>query len=108
MPVDLLANICNKLVGQVEDENGGVLDGGANVRVGDNVGRQGDAWQILDVLVMLVDHLGELLRLVANRFVIVLGVFGDGHVFLIDPHLDLFLEDVFVCAGVLGKDFGNR
>ncbi|KAI6750939.1 hypothetical protein HG530_014389 [Fusarium avenaceum] len=42
--VDLLADVCDELVGEVEDEDGGVLDSVADVGVGDEIGGQSDAW----------------------------------------------------------------
>ena len=89
---------------QDEDENGGVLARVDEVGVGDDVGRQGDAGQVLDVLVERVEQLRELLRLrrELGARVVVAGLLGDGDLLLIDPHLYFLLEKGRVRGDVLG------
>lgn len=51
------------LVGDDKDEGVGALDGLCQVRLGDDVVPQVDPGEVLDVLVLVVDHLGELAAL---------------------------------------------
>lgn len=62
----LLAEVVDELVGKVEDEDCGVLDGGFDGGVGDDVFGQGDRRQVFDVFVDMVDEGGELLGLGAE------------------------------------------
>lgn len=63
MTLELVADIVDELMGQVEDENGRVLDGVVDGGVGDEVVGEGDAGEVFDVFVVVVDDAGELLGL---------------------------------------------
>ena len=95
---------------QDEDEYGRVLARIGEIGVRDDVGRQGDAGQVLDVLVERVEELGELLRLRGElgARVVVAGLLGDGHLLLVHPHVDALFEERRVCGDVLGDKLGHR
>ena len=105
--LDLPADVANELVGKVEDKDARVLDGVYQRGVGDNVVRQRDAREVLDVLVVCVDDMGELLGLLADRGIEVLGVLGEGDVLLVNPHLDILLEGIGVLGAVLSNELGH-
>lgn len=96
LALDGLARADDELMGQVEDQDGAVLDGIDQIRVGDEVGGQLDAGQVLDVLVLRVDDLGQ-----------VLGTLAIVDFLLKDPHLHGGLEDGGVGCGIFSHDFGN-
>ncbi|KAI7451852.1 Glycerol-3-phosphate dehydrogenase [Hortaea werneckii] len=104
-----IAGLGDELVGQVEDEDGGALDGVEQVRVGDDVVGQGDVGQVLDVLMEGVDEGGELLGLAGELVagVVVLAGLGDLVLLLEHPHLHLLFEDIIVLLAVLGHDLGD-
>lgn len=103
----LLERLVDELVRQVEDQDRGVFDGIAQVRVGDHVVRQRDPREVLDVLVDAVDDIRQLVCLVAEGLP-VRRVVWDGHVLFENPHLHLFFEDIGMLARVFGEDFGDR
>lgn len=105
------AELVDELVGQVEDQDGGVLDRGAEGGVGVQVGGQGDVGQVFDVLVVVVDQIGEFLRgggVGGARVGFVVGGAGEeGERFFVDPHLDQRVEQGRVGRRVFGDDFGD-
>lgn len=98
-------------MGQVEDQDAGVLDGGSEGGVGVEVGGEGDVGEVFDVLVVVVDQVGELLwgcRVGGGRVGFVVGgAGGEGERFFVDPHLDQRVKEGRVGRGVFGDDFGN-
>ena len=76
-------DLCQELVGQAEDEEVGAVAALAEVGHGPDVGREGSAGEVLDVLVLLVDDVREVAAV---------------DLLLEDPHPDLLLE-----LGALGR-----
>ena len=98
-------------MGQVEDQDAGVLDGGGEGGVGVEIGREGDVGEVFDVLVVVVDQVGELLwggrvRRGGVAFVVG-GAGGEGERFFVDPHLDQRMEEGWVGRGVFGHNLGD-
>lgn len=87
--LELVANVFEELVGHVEDNNVGVLGGVHNRGHGDEVLGQLDRGQVLDVLMLLVDDLGQVLAI---------------DLFLMHPHANGGLENVRQLSGVFGHD----
>ena len=96
LALDGLAGADDELVRQVEDQDGAVLDGVDQIRVGHEVGGQLDAGQVLDVLMLGVDNLGQ-----------VLGALAIVDLFLEHPHLDRGLEQRGVAGGIFSHDLSN-
>lgn len=107
MALHLLERLVDELVREVEDEDRGVLDGSSHVWVRDDIARQRDAREVLDVLVDTVYDVRQLVLLVAKGLA-VRRVFRDGHLLFEYPHLHLFFEDIGMLARVFGQDFGDR
>ena len=94
---------------QVEDQNRGVLDGICEGGVGVQVVRERNIGKVFDVLMEVINEVGKLLGLgakVGGR-IVALGVFGYGDGLFVDPHLNVWLEDIGMLLAVLGDDFGN-
>lgn len=101
-----------------EDEGVGALDGLGQVGLGDDVVAKVDAREVLDVLVLLVDDLGQLAALELRRRE---GCSSQSscrtrpgrepvatHVLLVAPHLDLGVELVRALLDVLADEARNR
>ncbi len=50
-------------MGEVENEDRRVMDGFLERRIGDEVGGKGNIGQVFDVVVEVIDQLGQLVRL---------------------------------------------
>lgn len=81
-----------ELVGDVEDDDVCALDGVEQVWISHQILWQLDVWQVLDVLVLCVDDVGEVLA--ANGL-------------LEDPHVDSCGKEILVDGRVLGDDLGD-
>lgn len=96
----------DELVGQVEDEEGGVFDGVDEGRVGYEVWRERDVWEVFDVFVFCIDDGGEFLRL-GGFCIVVFRVFWYGDLFFKHPHLHIELVDVWVSFCVFSHNLGD-
>lgn len=105
----LVAHSRDELVGQDENEYGGVLARVDKIGIRDDVRGQGDAWQVLDILVELVEELRELLRLRCElgASVVMARLLGDGNLLFVHPHVYLLFEKGGVRGSVLGDKLGH-
>lgn len=105
--VELLADIADKLVGKIEDEDGGILDGVLQGGVRDDVVGELDTGQVFCVLVVFVDDGGQLLGLLAEGGIVVRGCRVESDILLVHPHVHIFFEQVGEGLCVFGNDLGN-
>lgn len=110
MAFEALADPVDKLMGQIEDQYGGILDRVDQGRVGAQVVGQSDVWQVLDVLVQLVDDLRQVLLALAQRrgLAVVPRRLGDLDLLLVHPHIHLLLEQIWVSGRVFGDHLRDR
>lgn len=109
---------CAHLVGDDKDEGVGAVDGLEEVGLGDDVVAEVDTGEVLDVLVLLVDDLGQLAPLELMHRVRIVPVSpgspseekggGRTHVLLVAPHLDLGVKVVAALLDVLADEAGDR
>lgn len=90
--LELLADTGQELMGQVEDDDVGALDGLEKVWLGDQVVRKFDFGQVSHVFVLGVENVGQVLAV---------------DLFFSDPDLDLIVEELGVSSAVFGDDFSN-
>ena len=106
LALNVLAGSDNELVRQVEHKDSAVLNRIHQIRVCVQVVRQVNSGQVLDVLVLLVNHVRQLLS-AGEVGAVVRRVLVDLDVLLKHPHLDLLFEDVGLFGGILGDDLGD-
>lgn len=88
-----------------EDEHGGVLARARKIGIGDDIGGQCDVWEVLDVLVDVVDDVRQLLRLVVAGEVS--RIFRNGDILFKYPHLDSLLEEIRILLDTLSNELGH-
>lgn len=89
--LELLANACDKLMGDNKDKHGGISASLQKVGAGNNVRRQLDAGKVFDVLMLGVNDLGQVLTV---------------DFLLKDPHLDLVVK-VVELAHIASDNLGD-
>jgi hypothetical protein len=94
---------------KVENKNGTVFDSIYQRWVGVQVLWEGNSRKVFDILVGLVDHIGQVLLALAERRgrIVVLGRPRNFNLFFKNPHLDVLLEDSGIAGGILGNYFGD-
>src|SRR5436190_13401067 len=109
MPPQLSAQTLDELMWYVEDENCRVFYGVYDRRVCNDVVRQGDAWEVLDVFMKVVYEAREFLRFCRElgRFVVVLGLFRQRYFLFEDPHLYISFEQIRMRGSIFRNNFCN-
>lgn len=92
MALELLADTSQELMGQVEDNDVGTLDGLEQIRLGDQVVRKFDFREVSHVLVLSVENVGQVLAV---------------DLLFSNPDSNLGLKELGVSSAVLGDNLGD-